>query len=55
MGKFSLDLPQGTERAGKPVRLNGAVKRVSNLGRSKASAAFRKGAVMGVVGVISKS
>ena len=55
MGNPSFVKPQGRDRAGKPARLNGAVKRVSRPACATASCPSMVGAAMGVVGRIRKS
>src|SRR6185503_11596358 len=55
IGNPSLVNPHGTEMAGKPARLNGAVKRVNRAACSTASSPSTWGAAIGVVGVSNKS
>ena len=55
IGKPSFVNPQGSDKAGRPARLNGAVNRVNRPACSTASLPSMVGAAMGVVGVIRKS
>ena len=55
IGRPPLLNPHGTEMAGRPVRLKGAVKRVSRLACSSASVPSISGAVIGVDGSSSAS
>ncbi len=55
MGKPVEENPHGSEIAGRPVRLKGAVKRVNRPAASTAEVPSISGATVGVVGSISRS